>query len=272
MRLKRLWIDGFKNLNDFELDFTDTDGVTVLIGNNGSGKSNVLEAISAIFADLYRNGRQIDFSYKIEFFLEDNLIAINVVFENNNRDYYFVKYDNNQNNFQPIENIEQFLPSKLIMIYSGEDKKVYKKYYEYFKNKFQRDARSRIPNLPKMLYIDSFFWTISLLVLLKSDLRDNIDFCKKVLKNNNLENIKIKFTFNLNEINNSQSFLNTIADEEEKTYTLEKFKNIDIIPNEKDLFVQLSGMVGQKNKIKKLAIINNEIDTIYLSEGEKSKF
>ena len=38
MRLKRLKIDGFKNLNNFELDFTEKDGTTVLIGNNGSGK------------------------------------------------------------------------------------------------------------------------------------------------------------------------------------------------------------------------------------------
>ena len=55
MRLKRLWIDGFKNLNDFEIDFNDKEGITVLIGNNGSGKSNVLEAISAIFADFPRS-------------------------------------------------------------------------------------------------------------------------------------------------------------------------------------------------------------------------
>ncbi|RLA74398.1 MAG: hypothetical protein DRG11_04980 [Epsilonproteobacteria bacterium] len=45
MKLKRLWIDGFKNLNNFEIDFTDKDGITVLIGNNGSGKSNVLDTL-----------------------------------------------------------------------------------------------------------------------------------------------------------------------------------------------------------------------------------
>ena len=38
MRFKNLWIDGFKNLNNFELDFTDKCGITLLIGNNGSGK------------------------------------------------------------------------------------------------------------------------------------------------------------------------------------------------------------------------------------------
>lgn len=56
MKLKSLKIEGFKNLTGadgwFTLDFTNKDGITVLIGNNGSGKSNVLEAISAIFIGL----------------------------------------------------------------------------------------------------------------------------------------------------------------------------------------------------------------------------
>ena len=68
MRLKRLWIDGFKNLNNFELDFSSSDGVTVLIGNNGSGKSNVLEAISALFASIYLDQLdQITFKFEIEY-------------------------------------------------------------------------------------------------------------------------------------------------------------------------------------------------------------
>ena len=42
MKLKRLWLNGFKNLNDFEINFERNDGITLLIGNNGSGKSNIL--------------------------------------------------------------------------------------------------------------------------------------------------------------------------------------------------------------------------------------
>lgn len=53
MRLKKLRIDGFKNLNNFTIDFESKDGITVLIGNNASGKSNILEAISAIFANIH---------------------------------------------------------------------------------------------------------------------------------------------------------------------------------------------------------------------------
>ena len=53
MKLKSLWIKDYKNLKDFRLDFEKGNGLSILIGNNGSGKSNVLEAISGIFAEIY---------------------------------------------------------------------------------------------------------------------------------------------------------------------------------------------------------------------------
>src|SRR5437764_396420 len=54
MRLDYLKIDSFKNLNNFEVDFEETAGepVTVLLGRNGSGKSNLIEALVIIFRDL----------------------------------------------------------------------------------------------------------------------------------------------------------------------------------------------------------------------------
>jgi ABC-type multidrug transport system ATPase subunit len=52
MRLDLLRIDGFKNLNNVEIDFDQDQPSTVLIGVNGSGKSNVLEALVVIFRAL----------------------------------------------------------------------------------------------------------------------------------------------------------------------------------------------------------------------------
>ena len=53
MKLKRLEIKKYKNLIDFSADFESGKGLSILIGNNGSGKSNVLEAISGIFVNAY---------------------------------------------------------------------------------------------------------------------------------------------------------------------------------------------------------------------------
>lgn len=53
MKLKKLQIKKYKNLIDFTVDFESGKGLSILIGNNGSGKSNVLEAISGIFVNAY---------------------------------------------------------------------------------------------------------------------------------------------------------------------------------------------------------------------------
>ena len=51
MRLKTLHIEEFKNLRQFSMSFGDCL-TTVLVGPNGTGKSNVLEALIIIFRDL----------------------------------------------------------------------------------------------------------------------------------------------------------------------------------------------------------------------------
>ena len=48
MKLKNIKFDQYRNLNNFECRFGDSN-VIAFIGNNGSGKSNVLEAIAQAF-------------------------------------------------------------------------------------------------------------------------------------------------------------------------------------------------------------------------------
>ncbi len=52
MRLHWLWIDEYKNLKDVTIDFDQGEWITVVIGWNGTGKSNVLEALATLFRDL----------------------------------------------------------------------------------------------------------------------------------------------------------------------------------------------------------------------------
>lgn len=49
MRLDLLSVDGFKNLNNVSIAFDKEEMSTVLVGLNGTGKSNVLEALVTIF-------------------------------------------------------------------------------------------------------------------------------------------------------------------------------------------------------------------------------
>ncbi|MEU1685324.1 AAA family ATPase [Micromonospora sp. NPDC005707] len=80
MRVLSLSLPDFKNLRDFRVDFDSASPISVLVGRNGTGKSNVLEALTIIFRDLdlgddpqfpyalsYEcRGRRIDLEAKIE--------------------------------------------------------------------------------------------------------------------------------------------------------------------------------------------------------------
>lgn len=52
MRLNRLYIENHKNLKDFTIDFDQKHSTTVLLGRNGTAKSNLVEAIVLIFKTL----------------------------------------------------------------------------------------------------------------------------------------------------------------------------------------------------------------------------
>lgn len=50
MRIKTVSIERYKNLHDFECEFSDSN-ISAFIGNNGSGKSNLLEVIANAFSN-----------------------------------------------------------------------------------------------------------------------------------------------------------------------------------------------------------------------------
>jgi predicted ATP-dependent endonuclease of OLD family len=66
MKLKSLWINGYKNLLDTTIDFEACSIPIAIIGNNGTGKSNLIEALLHIFMGLYYDNAP-DFDYEIEY-------------------------------------------------------------------------------------------------------------------------------------------------------------------------------------------------------------
>lgn len=59
----------FKNLKNVTIDFDQDDWVTIVIGWNGTGKSNVLEALAVIFRELIdtRRSPKIDFAFVLKY-------------------------------------------------------------------------------------------------------------------------------------------------------------------------------------------------------------
>lgn len=66
MKLIYLWVDGYKNLKNSHIEFLDRNIPTAVIGNNGTGKSNLIEALLTIFISLYYD-EVPDFNFKISY-------------------------------------------------------------------------------------------------------------------------------------------------------------------------------------------------------------
>ena len=67
MRLDRVFIDGFKNLKQLDIDFDETRLTTVLIGQNGAGKSNLIEALALVFSHVDLRNAPLRFSYRVTY-------------------------------------------------------------------------------------------------------------------------------------------------------------------------------------------------------------
>lgn len=66
MRLKHVYIENYKNLKQFSVDFENDDLIEIFVGKNASGKSNFLEALTLIFQCLYTSKKK-NFFFIFEF-------------------------------------------------------------------------------------------------------------------------------------------------------------------------------------------------------------
>lgn len=142
MRLDYLKIDRFKNLNDFAVDFDETcqEPVTVVLGRNSSGKSNLFEAVVIIFRDLIKGKATADFGYDLRYTLRGGTVAVriwNPPTANDNTDSVSSRLSFTAKDGEPInafsfivtekgkecriakKDIPQFLPRYVVTYYSG---------------------------------------------------------------------------------------------------------------------------------------------------------
>jgi ABC-type cobalamin/Fe3+-siderophores transport system ATPase subunit len=76
MRLDRVYIDGFKNLKEVDANFSEKHLTTVIIGQNGSGKSNLIEAISNVFRWVDTRQNEPKFVYRVEYRIGDAKVSL----------------------------------------------------------------------------------------------------------------------------------------------------------------------------------------------------
>lgn len=183
MKLKKPYIKKYKNLQEFNLDFETGDGLTILIGNNSSGKSNILEAISAIFANAYAGKALHQFVYSLTYEINGKVVKLSRPYE---RCQYYVKNPDQADCYFEVISVKDlaergYLPSNVIALYSGEDKRWWHEYYEPFHQKYIRKLGANNTYTPKlpMYYINKQYWSIALLTLIFSQAPDDKAFLKE---------------------------------------------------------------------------------------------
>ena len=272
MRIKEIKIanKAFKNL-DVSLE-NNTSGVMAFIGNNGSGKSNLLEAISAIFKHLYnKKEKNIPSTFSLIYTIgigEKDTIKItkeeksSVITEIND------KIESNFNNY---------LPKQIVAIYSGEEDRLWRKYYEPMYNDFiKKTNKGSQAEFPKMLYLNKFHWHISLLCLLLNCFNNPEDkFCEEILGINSVHSVKFEFNKSIYKGYSNNSVLQFIrAIDSKDKYTLEELQktiqNYGIDISKVFKYLSIAFTPKEEKILQNITIeYNDNLNIEDFSEGEK---
>lgn len=279
-KLKRLRIQNYKNLKDLAINFCESKGITVLIGGNGCGKSNIIECIAMIFANLYDNKHCIlNFDYDLSYEIDDKKVDLTY----HKGQELTVKIDGAESSIS-----SESLPQRVVALYNGESSRLYDAVFAKFNLNYWKAMRSskEIPSIP-MMYIEDKSLPISAVCLGLKNTEDFVDvstFFKKSLQIKQIENIS--FRYDKAKTRSSQSSVSQILDnivtvattERGNDYSLsfdafkDKVKDLDTLQLFDCFYFASANSAYQiLSDIKvQVRLLDNEIvDLEELSEGEK---
>jgi predicted ATPase len=216
MRLDKLTIGSpkdspthqFKNLKDVEIDFDEGHWVTVVIGWNGTGKSNVLEALAIIFRDLIAKKRTPAFAFKLDYRIGSgtNLRNIHIDADPDRKKDSFQIYVSDSRQIEqhklaqsvsgavaktdktpPGEPIRlttflnadtEYLPRYVFSYYSGESQRMHEVFRPYLESYDSKLRNGEDPGLKRLFYampVHSQFVLLSFLIQQSKVVRDFLD-------------------------------------------------------------------------------------------------
>lgn len=196
MQLQRLKIQNFRNLRDFEITFissaTDADGAVrkfkshAVIGQNGSGKSNMIEAIVTIFRDLDLN-QATEFGYELDYTCRGHRIQVNAMDDKG----FVAIIENDANEAKEFalshlqRHAKKYLPSHVFAYYSGRNERI-EALFQQHQQRFYDALLSGSDELMRRLF---YCRTVhSQFVLLAYLLKDDEE-CRRILSDLNIEDL-----------------------------------------------------------------------------------
>ncbi len=147
MHLQSLKIKSFRNLEDIAITFDEKFTSHAIIGQNGSGKSNLLESIITIFRDLdLQNPASL--SYEMNYLIRGHEIVIKanpgkppeISIDGENKSARYLR-----------EHDKEYLPSHIFAYYSGKNERI-EKLFQAHQKSFVKELRAGKDDLIRRLF------------------------------------------------------------------------------------------------------------------------
>ncbi len=175
MHIDRLKIADFRNLKDFEIAFSRSaktaDGIDrdlkthAVIGHNGTGKSNLMETIIAIFRDLDLNNAA-SFGYEMDYGIRKHRVRIVAVGGKKPK----VAIDGARVSASELaEHAREYLPSHVFVYYSGKNERIEQLFQAHQKRFTQALRRGKDDLIRRLFYCRGGHGQLVLLACLLSE-------------------------------------------------------------------------------------------------------
>lgn len=261
----------FRNLKGLNLNLDSTNDTYVIIGNNGTGKTNILEALSSVFSTLLRHSSDFLFSFVLRYEIND--ITYRVKYD---KDTATTEYEKDK---VAVTDADMIYPSRIVCNYSGEDTRMWDNYYKKANDEYLESVRTaEAPNVLSMIYIDRTMWKYILLCMLATrDVNTAFDkfLAEKLnIDSRNLDSVELKFNIaKLNRWRNENQitlFIRQLRASFEDSPTISSNDISKFNPNDDDARLLFNKYMGASQVIDALNIsFNGGIESAFLSEGEK---
>ena len=156
MHLQRIMLPLFRNLKNFEITFTEsvedpnvegekrTFNSHAVIGTNGAGKSNLIEAIIIIFRDLDLY-QPASFAYEMDYSIRDHQIKLTAL----SGKRPIVMIDGKRRSPKQLsDEAREYLPSNVFVYYSGKNDRIeqlFKPHQRRFNDRMEISAEEYLP-------------------------------------------------------------------------------------------------------------------------------
>lgn len=260
-------LSDFRNLKGVELKFNTQTNTYVLIGNNGAGKSSLLEAISSIFFSFFSGGSlTFEFRFTLAYDYEGHKVSIA------NKPAKALKMTVDKVEVDRA-GIEPYLPQRIICNYSGEEMRIKQLYYDPLWEQYEQILKKAGGFNPlRMVFVAKELWKIVLYIIISQrDRYDSFDtFLSETIGVQNVDKIAIDIdgdslgTWRENPVS---FYLRQLRNriQEDGTIAL-----ADLNPNDDEALTMFNYLSSARSLIRSINItFNGGIEAQYLSEGEK---